>query len=439
MQPEESIPNHDRSRDTGQGIAPGEAPVIIVGAGIVGVSTAIWLQRYGVNTVLIDRHGPATGTSYGNAGVLASCAVVPVTVPGLIRKAPGMLFSRNQPLFLKWRYLPTLLPWLRKYLSHCNIADVSRIADALVPIVGNSLADHQSLAAGTQAEKWIVPGPYIFGYRDRAHFRADALGWQIRNTHGFEGQEMDAKQFQEFDPIFGGNIGYAVSVKQHGRILDPGRYVEDLAAHFEHNGGKILTGEVEDVVQENGHVTGVRASGELIAAKAVVITTGVWSKPLVKKLGFDVPLESERGYHLELYEPSVMPRAPTMIAAGKFVATPMQGRLRLAGMIEFGGLKTPVTEAAVDLLERNIRKIIPGLTWTESKKWLGHRPAPADSIPIIGEAKSENRGVKGAYIGFGHHHVGLTGGPRTGQLLAQLISGKTTDIELAKYSPARFQ
>ncbi|HSG95844.1 MAG TPA: FAD-binding oxidoreductase, partial [Afifellaceae bacterium] len=152
------------------------------------------------------------------------------------------------------------------------------------------------------------------------------------------------------------------------------------------------------------------------------------------KLGVKVPLESERGYHVEFLDPSAMPRAPVMVASGKFVATPMDGRLRLAGIVEFGGLDAPASRAPVELLKRQMRLTMPGLTWKGTSEWLGHRPAPCDSIPLIGALD----GVPGAYAGFGHHHIGLTAGPRTGRILADVISGRRPNINLAPYRPDRF-
>ena len=200
--------------------------------------------------------------------------------------------------------------------------------------------------------------------------------------------------------------------------------MKDLARHAEEHGGRILKAEVEDVARENGRVTGVRAAGETIACRDVVIAAGVWSTPLARKLGVDVPMESERGYHLELWDPDRMPRSPVMIASGKFVATPMEGRLRLAGIVEFGGLDAPASEQPFALLEKNVRAAMPGIRWKETRRWMGHRPAPADSIPVIGAVP----GVAGAWLGFGHHHVGLTGGPKTGRILAQLISGQNSEF-----------
>lgn len=409
--------------------------VAVIGAGIVGVSTAIWLQRDGHKVILIDREGPAAGTSFGNGGVLASCSVVPVTVPGLLRKAPRMLFDPNQPLFLKWSYLPKLLPWLAKYLRTANAETVKRRAAALTPIIGDSLADHQALAAGTDAERYIVPCDYLYLYNDRAHFESDAFGWQVRADNGFDWELLEGDDWRAYDPHFGPSINFGVRLGNHGRISDPGSYVKALAAHAEAQGAQIINAQVEDVIVENGRVTGLRAAGETIACDTAVLATGAWSGALAEKFGMaKPPLESERGYHLELWEPSVMPRAPVMVASGKFVATPMEGRLRLAGVVEFGGIDAPPSRAPFELLERNIRAAMPALTWKETTEWMGHRPSMADSTPVIGEAP----GLKGAVAAFGHDHVGLTGGPKTGRIVAQIISGKHPNLDLAPYSPARF-
>ncbi|MDI3336202.1 FAD-dependent oxidoreductase [Defluviimonas aestuarii] len=409
--------------------------VAIIGAGIVGVSTAIWLQRGGHRVILIDRKGPGEGTSHGNGGVLASCSIVPVTVPGLLRKAPRMLFDPNQPLFLKWGYLPKLAPWLISYLGHANADAVRRRAAAMAPIIGDSLAEHQALSKGTGAEKWLHPADYLFLYNDRAHYEGDAFGWSVRAEHGIEWDLLEGEAFRAYDPAYSPALGCAARLKDHGRIADPGRYVKDLAAHAEAEGARLVIGEVTDIVREKGCVTGVRVGGETIACDAAVLATGVWSKPIAEKLGLKVPLEAERGYHLELWEPNIIPRSPVMVASGKFVVTPMEGRLRLAGIVEFGGLDAPPSRAPFRLLERSIRAAIPGIAWKETVEWMGHRPSLSDSTPVIGAVP----GIKGAFLGFGHDHVGLTGGPKTGRILAQLIAGTAPNINLAPYAPDRFQ
>lgn len=408
--------------------------VAVVGAGIVGVSTAIWLQRDGYSVTLIDRLGPGEGTSHGNAGVLASNSIVPVTTPGLWKKAPGMLLDPDGPLFLKWSYLPRMLPWLVKYMRNCKPDEVRRIASAIAGVVGNSLTEHQQLSKGTNAARWITPSDYVFVYRDRAHFEQDQFGWALRKINGYSWEELEGDAFHAYDATFRSTAGFGVRCPDNGHIKDPGRYVKDLATHFTEQGGTLRIADVQDVVRDDNKVAGLLTDQGRIDCERVVIATGAWSKPLAKMLGVEVPLETERGYHMEFYDPSIVPRAPSMVAAGKFVLTPMDGRLRLAGLVEFGGLDAPPREAAFDLLERSLQKAIPGITWGETKKWMGHRPAPADSIPVIGEVQ----GAKGAYLGFGHHHIGLTAGPKTGRLLADMIAGRTANMDLAPYSPSRF-
>ncbi len=408
--------------------------VAIIGAGIVGVSTALWLQRDGHRVTLIDREGPAAGASFGNGGVLASCSVVPVTVPGLLRKAPGMLFDPNQPLFLKWGYLPRLLPWLTRYLGHANAETVARRAAALTAIIGDSLTEHQALAKGTGAEPFIVPSDYLFVYDSRAQYEADAFGWSVRKDNGFAWDVLEGAAFRAYDSCFSPDLGCAVRLPDHGRIADPGAYVHALAAHFEREGGRILKAEVTGFARDGKTLTGLRAGGETIACDTAVLCTGAWSGPLARELGLRAPLESERGYHLELWDPSIVPRAPVMITSGKFVITPMEGRLRLAGVVEFGGLEAPPSRAPFELLKRNALSALPGLTWSRTEEWMGHRPSMADSTPMIGAAPA----LDGAFVGFGHDHVGLTGGPKTGRILSQLIGGNPPNIDLAPYDPKRF-
>ena len=400
----------------------------------MGVSTALWLQRDGHEVTLIDRAGPAEGTSCGNGGVLASAGIVPITGPGLMRKAPKMLFDPKQPLFMKWGYVPRLLPWLARYMTHATAAEARRIASAVAGVVGDSYAEHLSLAKGTPAEKWLVPSDYVFIYDDRAAFEADAFGWGLRRENGYSWEELEGPAFRAYDPAFADHLGFAVRLPDHGRIADPGRYVKDLAAEVEAAGGRILKADVEDFVIEGGRVTGLRAGGDTIPCDAAVVATGVWSGPLTKALGLKVPLESERGYHMEFWNPSITPRSPVMVAGGKFVITPMEGRIRAAGIVEFGGLDAGPSAAPFELLQKNVAAALPGLTQDEVTRWMGHRPAPADSIPVIGEVP----GAKGVFTGFGHHHIGLTGGPKTGRLLAQMIQGRQPNIDLSPYSPNRY-
>jgi D-amino-acid dehydrogenase len=165
-----------------------------------------------------------------------------------------------------------------------------------------------------------------------------------------------------------------------------------------------------------------------------VIATGAWSKTLTAQIGLDVPLESERGYHVMLHGASMQPRNPIQVTSGKFVATPMADGVRCAGIVEFGGLALPAHKPPIELILRRVKEAFPALTWAHHDEWLGHRPAPSDSLPLIGEAPRH----RGIFLAFGHHHVGLTTGPKTGRLIAALVNGETPGIDMAPYTPGRF-
>ena len=407
--------------------------IAVVGAGIVGVSAAIWLQRAGARVTLIDRTGPAAGASWGNAGLLAAASIVPVTTPGILRKAPGMLFDPMKPLFLRWSYLPRLAPFLRRYLAHATPEAVERIADALAELLGDTVEQHLSLAAGTGAERYIVPCDYLFGYGGRADYEADAYAWRLRRARGFESEEMEPEALAAFDPALKGRFGLAVRCPGHGRITDPGAYVSALHAHFTGQGGEALVAAVSDIRIEAGRATGLVTDRGVIEAEEVVVTAGAWSGPLASRLGVTMPLETERGYHLEFVAPSLSLRAPVMVASGKFLATPMDGRLRCAGVVEFGGLEAGPSEAPFRLIERKAKAVFPDLRYERIDRWMGHRPATTDSLPVIGRAPA----APNVWLGYGHQHVGLTGGPKTGRWLSQMIRGDRPNADLSPFSPDR--
>ncbi len=404
--------------------------IIVVGAGIVGVSCAIWLQRDGHEVTLVDRAGPAAGTSHGNAGVLAAGAIIPVTTPGLLRRAPGMLIDRDAPLFLKWSYVPKLIPFLRRYLGFANDAHVDHYAAAMSSLLHDTVDQHRSLAQGTQAERYIKDDDYCFGYATRAAFEADAYGWAKRKAAG---DVFDVVDGTDHDPAFGAAFHTVVVCKNHGRISDPGAYVAALADHFVSSGGQLRICDVEDVDVRDRVITGIQTSTGEMRADHIVFAMGPWSKAIAHKLGVKVPFESERGYHLEFINPTVMLATPMMVASGKFVLTPMDGRLRAAGVIEFGGLEKVPSREPFEMLRRQVAKLLPDMTCDEVVEWMGHRPAPADSLPLIGANDAMGR----SYSAFGHQHVGLTGGPKTGRIIADLIGGRKPNIDLGAFDPMK--
>ena len=408
--------------------------VTVIGAGIVGVACAINLQRDGHRVTLVDRGAPGEGTSSGNAGIMASGAVVPVMTPGIVWKAPAMLLDPMGPLSIRWGHLPRMISWFRQALRNSGAERVAYIADALSSLLSGSVEEHQSLARGTGAAEWLRPSPYLYVYQDEAALAKDAFAWDLRRKHGVRFRVLKGAALRELEPTLGPAVQCAVVLDDHGFIRDPLRLVKALAAHFAGSGGTILRCEVTDLE------IGAEGSGRLVTDGKdlefddLVIAAGAWSGRLTALLGEPVPLESERGYHVTITNAGIAPRHPIMSAKGKIVVTPMEPGLRVAGLVEYGGLDAPPNYARTRILLAHARRLFPGIETGEFTEWMGHRPSLPDSLPVIGPSANFPR----VFYAFGHQHVGMTGGPRTGRLIADLVAGRRPNINLAPFRIDRF-
>ena len=409
--------------------------IAVIGAGIVGTSTALWLKRDGHDVTVFDRIEPGdpNQTSYGNAGLLARSSIIPVPTPSLIKAVPKMLFGTDGPLFMKWRYLPKLLPWLIPFLKGANEQAVRRTAEALSNILGDAVDQHAALAKGTDAEQYITTGSYTFLYKDRAAFEKEALSFSIRAEHGFTWDEMDRDALLQVDPNLGPSYTFGAAVRDHGWITNPGAYTAALFDAFRTMGGTFIKAEVDDVSPGDTSAQ-VSANGQTHTFDRVVLASGAWSKRLAESLGHKIALETERGYHVILKDSSIRPPRPYMIGDAKFALTPMQMGVRAAGLVEFGGLHTAPSTKPLDLFRRSLRRIYPKIEWQEEDTWMGHRPSTTDSLPMIGESTK----AKGIFFAFGAQHIGLTSGPKTGRLIADLIGVRRPNIDLSPFASNRF-
>ena len=410
-----------------------EKPTIVLGAGICGVSTALWLIRSGHKVCLIEKNAPGMGASYGNAGLLAQWGIVPVTEPGLWRKIPRHLLDPMSPLFIRWKYLPKLLPWLTEFLQRANVKHAQETVNALVPLLCDSVEQHKALARGTVAEKCILDSKFSYAYEDFNAFKADAYGWCKKQENNLHPEIFIGKEVQEQEPILGERIKCLAVLNSQGHITNPLEYISKLANIFLELGGQLIQGTVKDFELEDEKISSVITDQGHFECQQLVITAGIWSRELMKKIGLDVPLETERGYHVLFKNPSEMPRNPMMITSGKFAVTPMSTGLRCAGTVEFGGITLGPSKAPIRLLRQRLADFFPKLTYEGTEEWMGFRPTTPDSLPLIGEIKNS-----GIFTAFGHQHIGITAGPKTGRLIADMISGRTPNIDMAPYDPSRY-
>jgi D-amino-acid dehydrogenase len=418
--------------------AIGTKRVGVIGAGIVGVCAASWLQRDGHSVYLVEPAAPGHGASFGNAGCFNGSSVTPIAMPGVIRSAPRWLFDPLAPLALRWTYLPAIAPWLLRFIRAGTPGKARAAARALRPLVGPTLEALSPLVRDAGAEDLIHRLGHLYVYRSRESLEKDRTAWTLRRDNGIEVDEFDADELRQLEPALSRDYVRGMLVRENGHTSNPLALIERLVEYFVRSGGEVVQGRALGFRIEGGRLAAIRTDAGDCAADAAIVCAGAHSKPLATALGDKVPLETERGYHLMIRDPEAMPRIPTADADGKFVATPMDTGLRFAGTVELAGLDAPPDWRRARILLEQGRKMLPGLPASHPEErismWMGHRPSLPDSLPVLGPS----RATPDVIYGFGHGHVGMTSAPMTGKVVADLVAGRPASINIAPFSPARF-
>jgi D-amino-acid dehydrogenase len=408
--------------------------ITVLGAGIVGIACAVHLLRDGHRVTIIDRLPPGEACSFGSAGVFASYACLPVSVPGLAWSVPGMLFDPAGALTIRMGYWLSLFPWLVKFVRAGRMDRMQSSARALSLLVSDSLEQHRELARGAGVDHLLRPAPLVYAYADEVSLSKGMPGWDWRRPHGVTPRVVRGAELRELEPALSTKLACAVVIDDCGHTTDPSQLVKGLAEYAQRQGATLLQRDVVDIHPlDDGGVRLSTDDGDIVSEK-VVIAAGAWSGSLAARCGEKVPLEAERGYHVMLRNPGVTPRSIVGSAAGKFLATPMDEGLRLAGTSEFAGLDAAPDYGRAELLRRQARELFPGANIDDFSQWMGQRPSLPDSVPVIGQSQRH----VGIFYAFGHQHVGLTCAPKTGRLIADLVAGRTPNIDLAPYRVDRF-
>jgi D-amino-acid dehydrogenase len=418
--------------------AIGVRRVGVIGAGMVGVCAASWLQRDGHSVFLVEAAEPGRGASFGNAGCFNGSSITPVAMPGVIWDVPRWLLDPLGPLALRWSYLPAIAPWLLGFVRAATPAKVRSTARALRPLVGPTLETLKPLASAAGAEDLVHRLGHLYVYRSAESLEKDRLAWDLRRDNGVEVDEFDANELRQLEPVLSRDYVRGMLVRENGHTSNPLALVERLVDHFLRSGGELVRARTVGFRLEGGRLSAIATDTGDLRADAAVVCAGAYSKPLAAALGDKVPLETERGYHLMIRDPEVMPRIPTADADGKFVATPMDTGLRFAGTVELAGLDAPPNWRRARILLEQGRKMLPGLAAAHPEErisvWMGHRPSLPDSLPVIGPSAA----TPDVIYAFGHGHVGMTSAPMTGKVVSDLVAGRPPAIDIAAFSASRF-
>lgn len=409
--------------------------VLVIGAGIVGVNSALALSQRGHQVTVVDERGIAQGTSFGNAGCIATASVTPISMPGLARQVPGMLMDPLGPLSIAPGYLPKLMPWLWRFVRAGRKDEVERITAALATLVGRAWTDYEPVIAAAGLAPLVRRQGCLFVYRTQAALDAAAYTIDLKRRNGVNLEIIGEQRLRELEPALAPEFTRAYLTPDWGHVGDPEKIVLKIAEHCRERQVTFRQAKIGGFAFRDGKVAAARLDGgEQVAFDTVVIAGGAWSRTLAAQLGHDVPLDTERGYNTTLPDPRVKLNFPISFSEDNFFVTPMDIGLRIGGAVEFAGLDRPPNYQRSKALLALGKRSLPGLNDAGGREWMGFRPSMPDSMPVIGRAPKHPNAI----FAFGHGHVGLTLGATTGRMVADLATDAKPPVDLAPFRVDRF-
>jgi len=405
----------------------------IIGAGIQGVCNALFLQKKGHQVTIFDRVEPGNqAASYGNAGHFSPYASVPINRPDIITDVPAMLLSSTGPLALKWNYVPKMIPWFFKFLKNCSTKNMMHTAKYMHQILDLALPAYDELFEEIDLSGLVENKGIIYIWNDQ-NLKSRELEINIRKEIGAEQQLLNKKEIHDLEPNIKNIYHAGVLYKKARHARNPGKIWIKLFENFIKKGGKFLKLNIKDLnFDENNPV--IRSETQRFIFDKLVISCGAFSKKLTDKLHENIPLDTERGYHIHFKGFDHLISRPVVFQNRGFGMTPMEQGLRVVGTVEFGGLENPISKSRIKNLIDNAKYLLDGLPDKHDDEWLGFRPTLPDYLPVIGPSKN----YKNVFYSFGHHHLGWTLGAISGKIVSKMISNENTNLDLKAYSSLRF-
>jgi len=403
----------------------------VVGAGIQGVCTALFLQKKGYQVILFDRDLPINSASYGNAGHFSPYASVPLNRTDIVSDVPTMLLSSRGPLSLKWNYVPKMIPWFLKFLLNCRQERMMHTAKNMHQILDQSLPAFDELFEEINLEGLVENKGILYVWTDK-NLKSRELENKIKEELGVKQQLVNPKEIHDLEPnlkpFYHGGVYYDYA--RHAR--NPRKILTKLLENFINKGGKFLKLNIQDINFDEDKPV-IRSETQRFIFDKLVIACGAFSKKLTDKLHEQIPLDTERGYHVHFKDCDHLISRPVVHANRAFGLTPMEQGLRVVGTIEFGGLDNPLSKSRIKNLILNANDMLEGLP-EHKDEWLGFRPSLPDFLPVIGPSKN----YKNVFYSFGHHHLGWTLGAISGKIVSMMIANENTNLNLKPYSSLRF-
>jgi D-hydroxyproline dehydrogenase len=406
--------------------------VAIVGAGIIGLAIAFRLAEDGREVVVVDPNEAGSGASYGNAGTLAPYGCAPVGNPDVLRNLPNLLLNPDSPLTIRLAALPALVPWLSRFVWQSTPARARRNGHALAGLLKEAMPAWRALAEQARLSDLLRYEGCLYFYQGKMPQKDSEWGARLRNELGVRQEWLTSAEVARLEPALPRAAG-GLFFPDAAHTIDPAVMTRRLAAAAAAKGASFERARVDRLEpQDRGRIRLI-CRDRTIEAHTVVLAAGAWSQSLAEQAGEDIPLDTERGYHIEFAMNDCPINRPVSPVDLGFYITPMVGRLRVAGTVELGGLSAPLNPKRIALLERGVRKLFPGLGPVQSQ-WLGFRPSLPDSLPVIGPS----RRYPNLIHAFGHGHLGMTLAGVTSRIVASLIEKRNEGPNLSAFRPDRF-
>jgi len=412
-----------------------KADVLVLGAGMVGVSAALHLQKRGRDVILVDRNELAgEETSYGNAGIIEVASVFPYMFPRNLKEILRYATNRAPQLRYSVADLPFFAPWLLRYYLASEPKRALKGAMAVLPLIRQSLAEHESLIAETDVPELLRRNGWIKLFRSEISLANALREFERAREYGVEGEILDAKAIAVREPSLTGEFAGGIHLPAPGFVPDPGGLAKAYADLFKQKGGRFLVADAA-TLEEFGGGWRLRGPRDTAVAREAVVALGPWSDQVFAPLGYKIPLAVKRGYHLHLKaRGNAVLNHPVLDTDQGFVLAPMTRGIRLISGVEFARRDAPPTPVQIERALPLAHKLFPLGEPVEATPWKGSRPCLPDMLPVIGKAPRH----AGLWFDFGHQHHGLTLGPVTGRLLAEMMTGETPLADPTPFAAARF-
>jgi D-amino-acid dehydrogenase len=412
-----------------------KADVLVLGAGMVGVGAALHLQKRGRDVVLIDRHELAgEETSYGNGGLIECASVFPYMFPRDFRQIVRYALLRAPQVSYHFSDLPVFLPWLVRYFLASSPERALHSAMAELPLIQRSLIEHEALIEEAKVPELLRRTGWIKLFRSDATLATAVNDLERARQYGVAGDVLDAAAIAAREPHLTGDFKGAVHFPAPGFVPDPGGLAKAYAALFGRKGGRYLVGDARTLEQSGARWRLATLEGT-ITARDVVVAMGPWSDQVFAPLGYSIPLQVKRGYHVHMKASgNAVLQHPVLDADNGYLLAPMNRGIRMTTGVEFARRDAPPTPVQVERALPRAHALFPLGEAVDAKPWMGARPCLPDMLPVIGKAPQH----PGLWFDFGHQHHGLTLGPATGRLLAEMMTGETPFADVRPFAVERF-